>query len=71
FCERGPLVLFFPEGRLYQRVKPEDVEEIVTRTLLGGEVLERLLYQDPVTGARHEKEHDIPFYRHQRRLVLA
>ncbi len=71
FCERGPLVLFFPEGRLYQRVKPEDVEEIVTRTLVGGEVIERLLYQDPVSGERFEREHDIPFYRHQRRLVLA
>jgi NADH-quinone oxidoreductase subunit F len=70
FCERGPLVLFFPEGMLYQRVKPEDVEEIVARTLVGGQVLERLLYQDPVRGERFVKEEDIPFYKHQHRLVL-
>jgi len=70
FCERGPLVLFFPEGMLYQRVQAEDVEEIVGETLQGGRVIERLLYQDPVTGKRVVKEDDIPFYRHQHRLVL-
>ncbi len=70
FCERGPLVLFFPEGMLYQRVQAEDVEEIVGETLKGGRVIERLLYQDPVTGKRVVKEEDIPFYRHQHRLVL-
>lgn len=42
-CDGGPNVLVYPEGRLYQRVKAEDVAEIVERDLLGGEPVERLL----------------------------
>ena len=70
FCERGPLVLLFPEGKLYQRVQPEDVAEIVEKTLKGQETIERLLYEDPNTGERFAREEDIPFYKHQHRLVL-
>ncbi len=70
FCERGPLVLLFPEGILYQHVRVEDVAEIVEKTVLGGEMLERLFYIDPTTGRQHRKEEEIPFYRHQQRLVL-
>jgi NADH:ubiquinone oxidoreductase subunit F (NADH-binding)/(2Fe-2S) ferredoxin/NAD-dependent dihydropyrimidine dehydrogenase PreA subunit len=70
FCERGPLVLLLPEGILYQRVQVADVAEIVDKTLLGGEVLERLLCEDPATGLRYSKEAEIPFYRHQQRIVL-
>jgi len=70
FCERGTLVLMHPEKQLYQRVKPEAVAEIVSRTLKGGEVLEEHLYDDPTTGKRHALEEDIPFYKHQERLIL-
>jgi NADH-quinone oxidoreductase subunit F len=70
FCERGPLVLFFPEGMLYQKVQPKDVEAIVKDTVAKGKVIERLLYKDPTTGKKHKKEEDIPFYKHQERLVL-
>ncbi|MBI5528126.1 MAG: NADH-quinone oxidoreductase subunit NuoF [Deltaproteobacteria bacterium] len=70
FCERGPLVLFFPEETLYQRVKPADVKEIVERTVKKGEVLERLLVEDPATGKKFRTEKEVPFYKHQRRLVL-
>jgi NADH-quinone oxidoreductase subunit F len=71
FCERGPLVLLLPEGTLYQHVKAADAAEIVERTVLGGEVLERLLCDDPATGLRHAREVDVPFYAHQQRVVLA
>jgi NADH-quinone oxidoreductase subunit F len=71
FCERGPLVLLLPEGTLYQHVKATDAAEIVEKTLVGDEVLERLLCDDPATGLRHAREADVPFYAHQRRLILA
>ena len=71
FCERGPLVLILPEGTLYQHVKAEDAAEIVEKSLAGGEVLERLLCDDPATGLRHAREVDVPFYAHQQRIVLA
>ncbi|MDD5306387.1 MAG: NAD(P)H-dependent oxidoreductase subunit E, partial [Deltaproteobacteria bacterium] len=70
FCERGTLVLFFPERMLYTRVKPEDVPEIVEKTVKNGEFIERFFYEDPVTGAKHRLEEEIPFYKHQNRLIL-
>ncbi|WP_349679706.1 NADH-ubiquinone oxidoreductase-F iron-sulfur binding region domain-containing protein [Acetomicrobium sp. UBA5826] len=70
FCERGPIVIVSPGEIFYQNVKPKDVNEIVQRTILGGEVVERLLYRDPVTKKTFKKDHEIPFYANQHRLVL-
>ena len=70
FCSRGPLVLVKPKGYFYQRVKPGDAEEIVERTLMQGEVIERLLYKMPETGEPVFTEQEIPFYKLQQRVVL-
>jgi len=70
FCERGTLVLFHPDGVLYQRVKPENVAEIVEKTVKGGEYLEKYFYEEPVSKKKHKFEKDIPFYKHQNRLIL-
>jgi NADH-quinone oxidoreductase subunit F len=70
FCERGTLVLFHPDGVLYQRVKAGDVPEIVEKTVKGGEYLEQFFYEHPVTGEKYKLEQDIPFYKHQNRLIL-
>ena len=45
FCEMGPLLQIEPEGFLYTHVKLEDCDEIIERTILGGEAVERLLYE--------------------------
>ncbi len=71
FCERGPLVVIHPEDILYQHVKPTDIEEIITETVLGGHIVDRLLYRNMETGEAIVKEHDIPFYKNQQRLLLA
>ena len=70
FCEKGPLVVIQPNGIFYNRVKPEDVEEIVEKTLKNGEVVERLLYRDPNTKKRVAEYQAIPFYRKQVRIAL-
>ncbi|HHY46402.1 MAG TPA: NADH-quinone oxidoreductase subunit NuoF [Firmicutes bacterium] len=70
FCEMGPLVRIEPGAILYTRVKPEDAEEIVKRTLVAGEVVERLLYHD-AAGKAYKAEREIPFYAHQKRWVLS
>ena len=70
FCECGPLITIDPQRLSYQRVKLTDVAEIVHRTLVGGETIERLLYTDPHTGQPIHHEHDLPFYQKQKRLVL-
>jgi len=69
-CERGPIVVIEPGNILYQRVEEPDVEEIFRESVLGGRVVERLLYEDPVTKARARTPAEIPFYAVQKRIVL-
>jgi len=70
FCERGPLVVIRPQMICYTNVKTNDVSQIVSDTALKGEVIDRLLYQDPVSKERVIHEYDIPFYKFQKRIVF-
>ena len=70
FCQMGPLVTLLPQGLLYNKVKVEDVPEIVAKTLVAGQPVERLLYVDPATKKRCQGTADIPFYQRQQRFVL-
>ncbi|MBM3956467.1 MAG: NAD(P)H-dependent oxidoreductase subunit E, partial [Gemmatimonadetes bacterium] len=70
YCERGPVMVIRPQGIFYQQVKPEDVPEILERTVLKGEVIERLLYRDRASRRVCEKEEEVPFYARQMKLVL-
>jgi len=65
FCQMGPLVTIESLGVVYVKVQPEDVEEIVDKTLIGGAIIERLLY-----GKNAPRAGDIPFYKAQKRLML-
>jgi len=69
FCERGPLVVIFPKEICYLRVKPEDVPEITSTTLIEKKLVDRLLYMDD-SGQRIMREGDIPFYKHQSRIIF-
>ncbi len=70
FCEKGPIVVIHPGDIFYQNVEKEDVLEIVSETIIGGKILDRLLYVDPATGKKIAKESDVPFYNKQRRIIL-
>lgn len=70
FCERGPLVVIRPKQIFYQRVKPEDVSDVLEKTVLGNEIVERLVYRDPVTKEKILYEHEVPFYKKQMRLIF-
>ena len=70
FCSQGPFVKIYPEDTLYRMVHLTDVEEIVEKDLAGGEVVERLLYVDPVTQEKVRKQDDINFYKKQVRIAL-
>ena len=70
-CECGPIVLIQPGDIFYQRVEEPDVAEIFRETVLGGRIVERLLYEDPVTKKRLKKAEEIAFYRSQERIALA
>ena len=46
FCEIGPLVRVEPQGWLYVKVAVEDCEEIIEKTIVNGECVERLAYTE-------------------------
>ena len=68
FCEMGPLVHIEPMGVMYIHVKPEDCHEILEKTVLGGEIIDRLVYH--LDGVAYPRQEDIPFYKKQHRVVL-
>ncbi len=68
FCEMGPLIRIEPQGWLYTKVQLSDCEEIVDKTILNGEHIERLAYQK--NEVLFKKQDDIPFYKKQTRTVL-
>ncbi|MDD4859361.1 MAG: NAD(P)H-dependent oxidoreductase subunit E, partial [Dehalococcoidales bacterium] len=70
FCEKGTLVVIKPKGIFYHGVKEKDIPEIVAETIAKGNLVERLLYTDPETKKKVTYEHEVPFYKHQMRLVF-
>jgi NADH-quinone oxidoreductase subunit F len=68
YCEKGPNVVVGPDDICYFEVKPEDVPEIVQSTVKG-EVVERLVYKSP-SGEKAVHMKDVPFYKHQTRLLI-
>ncbi len=71
FCQMGPLMHIEPEHILYIKVKVSDVPEIVSRTLVKGELIERLLYTNAKDGCHCRGNAEIPFYNRQKRVTLA
>ena len=70
FCSQGPFVKIYPEDTLYRLVTIDDVEEIIEKDIIGGEVVERLLYVDPATKEKVARQDDINFYKKQKRIAL-
>ncbi|KPK89628.1 MAG: hydrogenase, partial [Deltaproteobacteria bacterium SM23_61] len=70
FCARAPVMVLEPEDIFYQQVSPEDAPDIVSRTLVEGKLVERLLYFDGKSGRTLTHTAQIPFYAGQDRVVL-
>ncbi|HIS42345.1 MAG TPA: NADH-quinone oxidoreductase subunit NuoF [Candidatus Limiplasma pullicola] len=69
-CEAGPVVIVYPEGTFYSRIRPEDVDEIVSEHLLKGRVVQHLVYKEKADEEQHVTLDNIDFYRPQMRLAL-
>jgi NADH-quinone oxidoreductase subunit F len=70
FCEQGPLVAVLPDNIFYTRVAPKDADQIIAKTISEGQVVEKLLYKNPVNGQRVVHEQEVPFYKEQTRVLL-
>jgi NADH-quinone oxidoreductase subunit F len=71
FCAKAPVMAVDPTDVFYQEVAVEDVPDIVSQTLMKGELVERLIYHDSRNGQQSiPRADDIPFYKSQTRRVL-
>ena len=70
FCEVGPIIVVYPDEVFYCRLKPKDMAELVEKHLVGGEIVERLLYKGPDVDAPARFYDTIPFYAKQKFNVL-
>ncbi|HUX07251.1 MAG TPA: FAD-dependent oxidoreductase [Acidobacteriota bacterium] len=70
FCQMEPFVVIYPKGIVYQQLEPEDAAEIVERTIIKGDIVDRLCYVDKRTEERIIYEKDIPFYKKQKRNLM-
>ncbi|MDD5017070.1 MAG: NADH-quinone oxidoreductase subunit NuoF [Eubacteriales bacterium] len=68
-CEVGPIVIVYPEGCFYSRVKVDDVAEIVSEHLLKGRIVKRLLYKE-AAGDIETSLNNVGFYKKQKRVAL-
>ena len=70
FCEMGPIMVIEPANIFYCNVKPKYVGDIISETVLNGNVINRLLWKDPLTKELTKTEKDFPVYRKQRKNVF-
>ncbi|WP_313018355.1 NADH-quinone oxidoreductase subunit NuoF [Acetoanaerobium noterae] len=70
FCEQGPIVKVFPDDVFYVQVAPEDAAELVKTHLIDGNRVHRLLYQDPDSHEKVNTQHEMSFYKKQKRIAL-
>ncbi len=75
-CALGPVVIIYPDGTFYSKIKPENVPEIVSEHLLKGRPVERLVYKEGAevkadeNGEIHVSLSDTTFYKSQQRIAL-
>ncbi len=69
FCEMGPIMVIEPANIFYCQIKEKDVVEIVSETVVSGNIIERLLWRDPETGERTETERELPIYKKQKKTI--
>lgn len=70
FCEKGPIVKIFPDDVFYVEVQPQDAAEIIHSHLLNRTKVTRLLYEDPITKEKQNTQHEMSFYKKQKRIAL-
>ncbi len=70
FCEKGPIMVIHPEGIFYPQLKEKHIPEIVENTIKNGELVKSLIFKDPATKKKITYEHDVTFYKLQKRIIF-
>ena len=69
-CAEGPVMIVYPEAVFYSKVRPENVEEIVSEHLLKGRIVERLVYHEAQAPEGIKSLNETTFYKKQHRIAL-
>ena len=69
-CERGPIMIVYPEGSFYSRVELDEIPRIVDEHLIGGNPVKEFLYEETVDGDNIKSLDDTSFYKKQKRVAL-
>ena len=69
-CERGPILIVYPEGSFYSRVELDEIPRIVDEHLIGGNPVKEFLYEETVDGDNIKSLDDTSFYKKQQRVAL-
>jgi NADH-quinone oxidoreductase subunit F len=69
FCSMEPSVLVEPRRVFYPKISPDDIATIIEATMNGATVT-KLLFANPETGERIEKQDDVPFFKKQTRTII-
>ncbi|MBR6374143.1 MAG: NADH-quinone oxidoreductase subunit NuoF [Victivallales bacterium] len=70
FCAQGPIVKIMPDNVFYVQVTPDDAKEIVEKHVIGKQLVERLLYIEPMLKERIQDYAKMSFYAKQQRIAL-
>lgn len=70
FCEKGPIVKVSPDNVFYVKVTPEDAKEIIEEHIVKGNVIARLLYEEPTLKEKVKRQDEMSFYKKQHRIAL-
>jgi len=71
FCQVEPNLVIYPNEIFYQKLKPEDAKEIISKTIVNKKIVDRLLYVDVEKKEKVASMSDIPFYKKQVRNLMA
>ncbi len=69
-CEKGPVIKIYPDDISYFKVSIDDVDEIINKTILKHEIIDRLLYFDTNQNKKIISHKDATFYKHQQKIAL-
>ena len=70
FCAEGPIMVVYPDGIFYRKLKPGDVPRIVEEHFLKGQPVADFFYKDPAAKKPIPRMKDIPFFKSQVLRVL-
>jgi len=69
-CEKGPIMVVYPEGATYCHVMPDDIDEIVNEHLVKGRIVKRLLLGDKDVEDVAKSLDNVGFFNRQVRIAL-